>query len=332
MTTINSNFDINSELVPALMPPVNTDVLGAFRFVCGPGQVRADDPIVYPNQPGASHLHQFFGNTGANASSTYESLRSSGMSTCMSPLNRSAYWMPAMLDGTGNVVRPDFVTIYYKRRPASDPKCSLTSGDPQAEANCIPLPNGLRFVFGYDMLNPSKNDPNNPPFVWECNGPTAQPGTYKNIPEALAHCPAGNQLGFSMQAWHCWDGKNLDSPDHRSHMSFVYNTGMGYFRCPADKPFAPPSFIISAWWTILPTDTPSKWMLASDAMHPELPHGSTLHADWFGAWDPQTMAMWNDNCINKRLSCAGGVLGNGLAMKTYADFTWTANPHLVPIP
>ncbi len=81
-----------------------------------------------------------------------------GQSTCMSPLNRSAYWMPAMLDGKGNVVRPDHVTIYYKRRPISDPKCSLTSGDPKAEGNCVPLPNGLRFVFGYDMLTGNEPD------------------------------------------------------------------------------------------------------------------------------------------------------------------------------
>ena len=39
----------------------------------------------------------------------------------MSPLNRSGYWMPAMLNGAGYVVRPDYVMIYYKRRPATDP-------------------------------------------------------------------------------------------------------------------------------------------------------------------------------------------------------------------
>jgi hypothetical protein len=31
--------------------------------------------------------------------------------------------MPAMLNGVGGVVRPDFVSIYYKRRPSSDPEC-----------------------------------------------------------------------------------------------------------------------------------------------------------------------------------------------------------------
>jgi hypothetical protein len=105
------------------VPRKEPDPVGAFRFICQPGQLLYDDPIVYPGQPGKSHLHQFYGNTAANAYSTYESLRTSGDSTCVSTLNRSGYWMPAMLDGKGNVVRPNFVAIYYKRRPASDPKC-----------------------------------------------------------------------------------------------------------------------------------------------------------------------------------------------------------------
>ena len=114
----------------------SADVVGAFRFICTAGQVLPDDPIVFPGQPGKSHLHQFYGNEAANAFSTYASLRAGGQSTCnRGPFaaNRSAYWMPAMLDGAGNVVKPGFVSIYYKRRPAADPKCSLSSGNRQAE-------------------------------------------------------------------------------------------------------------------------------------------------------------------------------------------------------
>lgn len=59
----------------AAMPASMTgDTVGAFRFICSPGQVPADDPIVYPRQPGKSHLHQFYGNTSANAYSTHDSL------------------------------------------------------------------------------------------------------------------------------------------------------------------------------------------------------------------------------------------------------------------
>ena len=187
LTMIPSNFDVNSELVPAWGTgaiPGQDSVVGAFRFICNAGQVLADDPIVYPGQPGKSHLHQFYGNTGANASSTYSSLRTSGSSTCMSPLNRSAYWMPAMLDGKGNVVRPDYVQIYYKRRPVTDPIVS-DPANPQYEGKAIPLPNGLRFIFGFNMLNPGDSPTGQAYF--NCDGPTAVPGAYSTMAAALDH-------------------------------------------------------------------------------------------------------------------------------------------------
>ena len=154
-TPIASNEDYNLALQPTWgsgdIPHSSApDVVGAFRFICTAGQVLPDDPIVYPGQPGKSHLHQFYGNDAANASSTYASLRASGGSTCNKgpfAANRSAYWMPAMLDASGEVVKPQFVAIYYKRRPASDPKCSLSSRDPGAEGNCVTITNGLKLIF-----------------------------------------------------------------------------------------------------------------------------------------------------------------------------------------
>ncbi|MEA3058359.1 MAG: hypothetical protein QOF34_1174, partial [Sphingomonadales bacterium] len=189
-TPIASNVDVNLGLQPmsgtgAIPPSAAPDVVGAFRFICTAGQVLPDDPIVYPGQPGKSHLHQFYGNETADASSTYASLRARGTSTCNHgpfPANRSAYWMPAVLDGAGNVVKPAFVAIYYKRRPADDPKCSLSSGDSRAEGNCVPIPNGIKFIFGYDML--THKSPTGA--LWfNCQGPSAVEGHYPNLDVAL---------------------------------------------------------------------------------------------------------------------------------------------------
>jgi hypothetical protein len=329
---IASEFDVNSELVKAggtgaIPASASPDVVGAFRFICNAGQVLRDDPIVYPGQAGKSHLHQFYGNTGANASSTYSSLRKSGQSTCMSPLNRSAYWMPAMLDGSGNVVRPDFVSIYYKRRPKSDPKCSLTSGDPQAQGNCVNLPNGLKFIFGYDML--TGKTPTG--FLWyNCQGPGSVPGKYKTLPEAAKNCPAGAQLGAVIEAPDCWDGKNLDSANHRDHVAYASYGDWGYFKCPSTHPYVIPTFTLGAWFT---TDSNvGNWRLSSDEMFPSLPRGTTFHADFWMAWDPTVHQMWEDNCLDKKLNCSAGDLGNGLQLKQFAGFTWNASPRLVPVP
>ena len=153
---IADNFDVSQWLQPGEAPVASLDPVGEFRFTCLAGQLAKDDPIVYPGQPGKSHLHQFFGNTGTNASSNYQSLRTTGGSTCtrstdVSP-QRSAYWMPAMLDGAGNAVKPDWINTYYKRLPPSSPQCAKTT-DPTVIGQCVEMPNGLRFILGYNMAS-----------------------------------------------------------------------------------------------------------------------------------------------------------------------------------
>lgn len=344
-TFIPSNFDVDSELVPAwgtgAIPPSGKGV-GAFRFLCGPGHLAYDDPIVYPGQPGRSHLHQFYGNTGANAYSTFESLRTTGQSTCMSPVNRSAYWMPAMLNGRGQVVRPDYVGIYYKRLPKSFSRCDPLK-DPEAIGICIALPNGLKYVFGHDMARPEAGGG----FYFNCDGPGAVQGHYPDIVTAAQYCPNGSKLGAVIHAPQCWDGKNLDSPDHRSHVAYTWRAPDGssgvHPKCPSTHPFAIPEFTLQAWYTVDDTldrsgtwdpERTVTWHLSSDAMpgRPKSKPGTTFHADWWGAWDNRVMAMWTDNCIDKYLECSGGDLGNGLQMKMFSGWSWTANPRLVPVP
>ncbi|MEH3102533.1 MAG: DUF1996 domain-containing protein [Sphingomonas phyllosphaerae] len=334
---IPSNFDVNSELVPSwgtgeIAATGKPDTVGAFRFICSPSHELRDDPIVFPGQAGRSHLHQFFGNTLANANSTYESLRTTGESTCNSPLNRSAYWIPAMLNGKGGVVRPDFISIYYKRLPKDDPECQRMG------KACVDLPRGMRFLFGFDMASMSTKFGAG---YFNCQGPTAVSGHYDDIVEAAKNCPVGNQLGAIVNAPNCWDGKNLDSADHRSHVANAGYGDWGYLRCPSTHPYVIPGFTLGAWYTVdSDLDTSGKWdggksswHLASDEMPgmPLMRPGSTLHADWFGAWDDSVMRMWTDNCINKLLSCNGGDLGNGKQLKMFAGFSWTAKPHVVAI-
>ena len=337
---VASNFDVNAELVPAwgtgaIPASALPDVVGAFRFICNASHLSYDDPIVFPGQPGKSHLHQYFGNTAANAGSTYTSLRTTGNSTCNSPLNRSAYWMPAMMNGKGQVVKPDYISIYYKRRPKTDPECKSMG------IACVALPRGLRFVFGYNMLNVAQSPTGAAYF--NCSGTTAVPGHYSTIVTAAKNCPTGNKLGAIISAPECWDGKNLDSADHRSHVSYTYtDQASGKMKCPATHPYVIPTFSMGAWYTtdadldrsgVWDGSRPT-WHLSSDVMAgmPMMTPGSTLHADWFGAWDTPVMTMWTDNCINLLLNCSGGDLGNGQQMKMYSGFTWTANPRVVSPP
>jgi len=334
---IADNFDVNAWLEPGEAPHPSPDEVGAFRFTCLVGQLLKDDPIVYPGQPGKSHLHQFFGNTSTNANSTYQSLRTTGGSTCTrsateSP-QRSAYWMPAMLDGAGNAVKPDWINTYYKQLPASDPNCKITM-DPAVIGKCVPLPNGLRFVMGYNVTSMSGGpaDTNSRDYWamgFDCMdhtlGNTSYTGPKHSIAEIIAtgKCPVGAWLRAYAAFPQCWDGKNIDSADHRSHIMLPPQAV-----CPGDHPYRIPEVAVSVFFTVDANFT--KWHLSSDEMMPGTVAGSTLHFDYWEAWSPVMKALWQTHCIDGHLSCSTGNVGDGREIKGMKMIT-QPNHVLVPL-
>ena len=307
-----------SGAIPASAKP---DDVGAFRFLCAPSHNAYDDPIAFPGQLGKSHLHTFYGNTAANGNSTYASLRTSGDSTCNVALNRSAYWIAAMMNGSGKVVMPDWLAVYYKRMPSSDPRCHTLA------KTCLPLPRGLRYIFGYDMLAPGGSPVNLGQRWWNCDGPGAVTGHFATIAKALKGCPVGDRLGAVVVAPDCWNGRDLDSADHRSHMAYRAYGDDGQPRCPATHPYIIPQFQLGAWWT---TDaSASRWSLSSDMGKAP---GTTLHADWFGAWEDAILERWTAGCIDKLLSCSGGDLGDGQQLKTTQGYDYPAGRPLEAVP
>ncbi len=342
VASVASGLTVADGLMPALgtgaIPgPEAPGIQGAFRFLCAPSHNAYDDPIVYPGQPGKSHLHTFFGNSKSDANSTYTSLRTSGDSTCNNALNRSAYWIPAMMNGHGKVVMPDYVAIYYKRAPADSIYCK-----PPYATSCLALPRGLRYVFGYNMSNPANSSPAGS-YYWNCTGGSdAVSGIFPNIAQAAKGCPVGARLGALLSSATCWNGTELDSPDHRSHMAFPQQDGYGHLVCPATHPYILPQFTLGAWYTTDETldrsgnesATANTWFLASDrmtGMAAAVP-GTTLHSDWWGAWEDSIQAIWTANCIDKALSCSAGDLGNGTQMTPTAGYSYGNTTVLVDPP
>lgn len=325
---VDDGLDIASLLraVP-VAPSGKPDVVGAFRFHCRPGAFRYIDMIVFPGDTtGKSHLHQFFGNTEIDENSTYESLRKSGDSTCVNALNRSGYWQPAMQqtldDGTVQAVSADNINIYYKRRPASDPFFGETGTIP------VDTPRGLRYIFGFPTTQPKFK--------------IVDPRTWSNVTDwskdmraVLAKAQPGMFLDASVSSPPCWDGKNLDSPDHRSHMAY-YVGGAEYnwrAQCPRSHPYEIPTFTLQANYTILATDAPQTWHFSSDNMNPGGKPGSTFHADWFGAWNDEVLARWHAGCIDELRSgsnmnlCDGSMAIESELYRSLKDVKWR-----VPLP
>ena len=349
---IADNFNASALLTPTVEAvPQMGDPVGAFRFTCLAGQLSRDDPIVYPGQPGRSHLHQFFGNMLTNSSSNYQSLRTGGGSTCTRNANstdptpqRSAYWMPAMLDGVGNAVKPDYMQTYYKQLPNGNPECQ---GAPDAThiGYCIPMPNGLRFIQGYNM-DTGRGGPTdaNSGDYWamgfDCvttdGEGTSYTGFKRSMAEILAtgRCPVGAWLRVAVSFPDCWDGRNLDSADHRSHMAYASGALIDNFKraCPATHPYNIPEIALQAFFRVDANFIDGKWSLASDAMAPAgAPAGSTLHADYWEAWSPTVKNMWQTGCIDRHLSCNVGELGNGQTLPGMSQVGPYPNHVLVPL-
>ena len=87
-------------IATTVQPDVSNDNSwrGIFRINCDLSHSGYNDPIVYPGQKDAAHLHRFYGNTLLDENSDITSLFTRGESSCQgNELNRSAYWVPALL-------------------------------------------------------------------------------------------------------------------------------------------------------------------------------------------------------------------------------------------
>ena len=325
--------------VPALLGPKSIpasaapDIVGAFRFICGPFHLSYDDPIVYPGQPGKAHLHQFFCNSGVNANTTYESLRKGEGAEHTYDVNRSAYWMPAMLDGKGNVVRPDNVSIYYKRLPKTSPLCTT------AAKGCAGIPRGLRFVFGWDQTRPNEPQPENAlRFNFKCvQGYTPVNNATPDMVETMKICKPGQWLSATINTPQCWDGVNLDTPDHRSHLAeMIRNASTNYKNaCPSTHPLIIPQFTMGVKYSIEEGDDPTLWHLSSDHMLPPALRrpGGSLHSDYWEAWEESIRLRWEQGCLDDMLNCSDGDLGDGQIMLRGPHYPQPkASPRLVPVP
>jgi Domain of unknown function (DUF1996) len=274
-------------------PPTKTDGAGAFRTTCDFSHMSADDPIVAPGRPGASHLHVFFGNTLVNANSTADSIRNTGNSTCSGgTVNRSGYWVPAMIDTrTGTPLKPSFFIVYYKTGSNRVPKQDIRT-----------MPEGLRMVAG-DMMA-SGPDAHT---TYTClDAPTYQP--YKSIPV----CNVGVEVNIMLVFPQCWDGINLDSPNHKSHMSYPIPGGA----CPSSHPWPVPEVTYNTRYRVGPNDDPRAWRLSSDMYDKAKPGGFSSHGDWFNGWQPAIMQTFVDRCLRAGVDCHAELLGDGRMLST----------------
>jgi Domain of unknown function (DUF1996) len=224
-----------------------------------------DDPIVFPGQPGASHQHTFVGNRTTNAFSSYGSLRTGG-TTCRRQDDTAAYWVPALYQGTTEVL-PVAATVYYRRGTL---------------AEVSPFPNDLRVIAGDSRAT-------SPQALgvtfWSC-GVASGTGRSSEVPT----CPdtPGSSLRLHIRFPECWDGRNLDSADHKSHMAYAIRG-----ECPSTHPVEVPQITQIYRY---PTRGGDGFSLASGGVY-------SAHADFVNSWKPNVLRKLVDDCLNALVHC-----------------------------
>ncbi|CDR14959.1 DUF1996 domain-containing protein [Streptomyces iranensis] len=192
---------------------------GTFSSRCGRNENKhfnSDNVIVAPGvSNGAHHMHDYVGNRDTDAFSTNDSLAAAG-TTCSGGDRSTHYWPVLRLqDGTkevdadapgggtegniGRILRPATASITFRgsavSKVAAMPKfLRIITGDAKA------------FTGGTANANAS----------WSCTG-----FENRQLKDKYPLCPKGSKVVRTFKFQSCWDGKNADSANHRTHVAFA---------------------------------------------------------------------------------------------------------------
>ncbi|WP_432981765.1 DUF1996 domain-containing protein [Dactylosporangium sp. CA-233914] len=261
---------------------------GTFVSQCGTnkeGHHNSDNFIVAPGVTnGAHHVHDYVGNVSTDGNSTNESLAAAG-TTCRFG-DKSAYYWPVLrrtnrqgpdanqdgggLDGNlGQILEPTGVRLEF-------------SGNSQSKVRA--MPQFIRIITG--DAKALTNGPANARAKWTCSGFTNRTTTKYPV------CPQGSQIQRVLEFPSCWDGKNIDSANHRSHIVFPLASG----KCPK-KTVAVPRLTMT-----LSFDRQAAGQFALDSFPEQLHNPNTDHGDFTNVMSTQLM-NYAVACINSGRRC-----------------------------
>ncbi|OKI54673.1 hypothetical protein A6A27_31665 [Micromonospora sp. CB01531] len=226
-------------------------------------------------------MHSFVGNKAADAHTVAEDLTKFTATTCKPVQDHSAYWVPTLYDNaTGRPVETTGFRVYYRS--------FMNNSTGQ-----MPMPNGLRMIAGDAKKKQPTPRGATGQFYCAFYGPGDLDGVARSANGNWPICGGNATLHFMMQFPDCWDGKHLDSPNHKDHVAF----GAGN-ACPPSHPVKIPAITFDIQYGA--KGTPEGYYLSSDKQGKS---ASSMHGDAFVMWDADTMNKRTKNCILQRRTC-----------------------------
>ncbi|CCA73977.1 related to glyoxal oxidase precursor [Serendipita indica DSM 11827] len=270
------------------------------------------DPVVQPGVA-SSHLHNVVGGNNFNATYDPDFLLASTCTTSPITADKSNYWAPAIyfINHSTTPVTfsriPSSFNIYYLPRGTTN-ESGNGGGDVKA------FPPGFKMVAGDNGRNTyNASSFENQAISWVCldyNNPAVNGKETPGFP--TTSCPDGirGQIFFPS----CWDGVNLDSPNHKDHVSYPvqnYNSG----DCPSSHPVKLVSLfyeqIFSTGGVPLNSDGLT-WILANGDTT-----GYSMHADFQNGWSSSVLQSVIDECHAE--NSGNGNMRDCRPLKPYID-------------
>ncbi|MFF9026564.1 DUF1996 domain-containing protein [Streptomyces iakyrus] len=197
---------------------------GTFTTNCGTNENEnrnSDNVIVAPGvSNGAQHQHDYVGNQSNNAFASDEDL-ANAQTTCQNQGDKSSYFWPVLRiqDGSddidagqpgggqdgnvGKIVEPAEAQLKFVGNRTSD---------------VVAMPKALRIITG--DAKAFTNGLNNANTSWSCTG-----FEDRQVTDKYPLCPEGSSVVRTSNFQSCWDGQNIDSANHRTHVDFVEADG-----------------------------------------------------------------------------------------------------------
>ncbi|KAF2795329.1 hypothetical protein K505DRAFT_240070 [Melanomma pulvis-pyrius CBS 109.77] len=227
------------------------------RFGCSSITVERLDPLVNPGVNPSPHVHQVVGgNAFAAAIPSTDVSQLANCTTCSFSEDLSNYWTANMYfkarNGTykripqianrGNEGEVGGMTVYYtsaydkSKVTAFKPGFRMLAGDPTMRTKAgITKWNGICF-----RCYTAKN------FGGD-NGAPCSDSKVDSVDLPKKACPGGIRTTIRFPT--CWNGKDLDSPDHTTHVSYpstgtFENSGA----CPSTHPVKLPQLMFEVIW------------------------------------------------------------------------------------